>query len=509
MPLARVGALAAGGIFRSAHRVVRPLIFSTPIFLYFFLPVVLIVFLLSGRRNWVLLAASIVFYYWGETTFTLLLLFSVTINYFIGMAIARHGEGSDTGRLWLTGGIAVNLLLLTIFKYADFFVSNLNVVVTAVGLPALSEPNIHLPLGISFFTFQAMSYLIDVYRGTVKVEKNPSTLALYITMFPQLVAGPIVRYEEIADQLHKPRWRADDLAIGAERFVIGLAKKVIFADPVGQLADKIFQASGGDITSPVAWLGAICFTLQIYFDFSGYSDMAIGLGRMLGFRFPENFAHPYKSRSIQEFWRRWHMTLSRFFRDYLYIPLGGSRGGVLRTYANLWIVFLLCGLWHGASWLFVIWGGWHGLFLVLERTSFGRLINASPVLVKHLYVMLVVIVGWVFFRAETLPQALQMLSAMFAGGGWFDALDHLRTIANNYELFLVVVGAVLTLPIRRRLEGAIYVWRRRHWPNHSNGAQPVKLGLATARAAVYSGAVVYAMSAMAANTHQAFIYFRF
>lgn len=485
------------------------MIFSTPIFLYFFMPAVLIVYLATGRRNSVLLAASLVFYWWGETTFTLLLLFSITFNYLTGLAIERSGIGSRSGLNWLTAGIVVNLTLLMIFKYASFLVGNVNALITPLGLPALNDPKVHLPLGISFFTFQAISYLIDIYKGTVKVERNASTLALYMTLFPHLVAGPIVRYDEIADQLHNPRWRWNDLALGSERFIIGLAKKVIIADPLGQLTDKIFHAAGGDMSSPVAWLGALCFTLQIYYDFSGYTDMAVGLARMLGFRFPENFAHPYMATSIQEFWRRWHMTLSRFFRDYLYIPLGGSRGGPLRTYANLWIVFLLCGLWHGASWLYVIWGGWHGALLVLERTSFGKLIGSAPRLVRHAYVLLMVMIGWVFFRATSLPQAFEILSAMFAGGGWLQAPTLIGKVANNYELFLLVVGAIFAWPVRRRIEASLYVWRNRNWPNATQGAEAAKVSLATARAVAYSGALIFALAAMAANTHQAFIYFRF
>ena len=328
------------------------MLFSSTIFLFAFLPIVLTLhFVLRGvaARNTLLLAASLLFYAWGETGYVVILLASIAANWAFGLWIERSRERPGR-RLALALAIGGNLLLLGAFKYANFAVDSLNSLLAGAGLGPLALAPVHLPIGISFFTFQALTYVVDVYRRDAPVQSNPFTVALYISLFPQLIAGPIVRYGHVADALRERVSTLDDVAVGARRFLVGLGKKVLVANTLAMPADRIFALPPGELQASVAWLGAVCFTLQIYFDFSGYSDMAIGLGRIFGFHFPENFLYPYTAQSIRAFWRRWHITLSVWFRDYLYIPLGGSHTGALRTHGNLLAVFLLCGLWHGASW---------------------------------------------------------------------------------------------------------------------------------------------------------------
>jgi len=521
------------------------MIFSTPIFLYAYFPAVIAAYFgvkaLFARAgvgaslwagNIVLLLASLLFYWWGETYLSLLLWLSIGFNYLIGLWIGKAG-GRNGSNLPLIVGVVVNLGFLVAFKYGNFLLANIGALIGIDLAPFIFKPENPDPaaqqiIGISFFTFQAMSYLIDLNRGEVKTEKSVPALALYISLFPQLVAGPIVRYQEVAEQLRERTWRDHDVAMGMERFIVGLFKKVVIADEVGKISDAVYAIAGGDdpLTSPVAWLGAIAYALQIYFDFSGYSDMAIGLGRMFSFRFPENFMHPYKSRSIQEFWRRWHMTLSRFFRDYLYIPLGGNRVGPVRQYMNLWAVFLLCGLWHGASWAFVIWGAWQGVFLSLERTRFGRWLINSPRALQHVYVTGVFLLGWVFFRSTSIGQAGNMFEGMFLGGGWLNAVGEIGGAANNYQLFIVALGCLMVYPVRRWLEAQAYLLSRKlradagepstdgdaQAPAAAAGTRKINaslFGFTLARTLVYGGAALYALAAVAANTHQAFIYFRF
>ncbi|MGD8338870.1 MAG: MBOAT family protein, partial [Desulfobacterales bacterium] len=379
------------------------MLFSSIIFLFQFLPLCLLLYFLAGKRlrNLLLLIASLVFYAWGESYYVLLMLVSILVNYLCGLMIDRY-RGRQAARGFLIAAIAFNVLSISVFKYANFLVDNLNTLLSQIGAGPIELAPIHLPIGISFFTFQAMSYAVDVYRRDAPVQRNPLNIGLYIALFPQLIAGPIIRYHDIAAQLIRRRVRLDDLSYGIERFVVGLGKKVLIANQVAIIADQVFSFPYETLTPGVAWLGVLCYTLQIYFDFSGYSDMAIGIGRMFGFHFLENFNYPYISRSIREFWRRWHISLSSWFRDYLYIPLGGNHRGPLRTYLNLLIVFFLCGLWHGASWNFVIWGLLHGLFLVIERLGFEKILNRWWSPLRYLYVMLVVCTGWVFFRAENL-----------------------------------------------------------------------------------------------------------
>jgi alginate O-acetyltransferase complex protein AlgI len=412
-------------------------LFTEPTFLFLFLPVLLALYFIKGSRehasygNWLLLVASILFYAKGGGAFTWLMLASIAFNYWMAIAVDR-ARGSvppaaippkaHPARRWLALAVAVNLVVLGIFKYANFFVENVNALLGIFGGQRVDVPPVLLPIGISFFTFHAISYVVDVYRRDATAQKSPVHAALYLLLFPQLIAGPIIRYRDIADQLARRIVTIDGFAYGIRRFVIGLAKKVLIANVVAGPADKIFAMPFAELSAAHAWLGIVCYTLQIYFDFSGYSDMAIGLGRMFGFRFPENFRWPYIAGSVQEFWRRWHISLSTWFRDYLYIPLGGNRVAPARRYRNLVAVFFLCGLWHGASWNFVIWGLWHGAFLVVERviakSPSHQLTNSrtSGVLAwpiwGHAYTLGVVMVGWVFFRAETLPGALAFLKAM-------------------------------------------------------------------------------------------------
>ncbi len=382
------------------------MVFSSITFLLCFLPVTLIAYYLAGNRlrNLVLLLASLLFYAWGEGGYVLIMLLSIALNFVVGRLLDRT-EGKQARTAVLAGGIGLNLALLGYFKYGNWLVEIVAGLVPGLKAPEILADPIHLPIGISFFSFQALSYIIDVYRHDTQSQRNPLHLGLYIASFPQLIAGPIVRYRQVAEQIRHRLHDFSTFASGVERFIFGLSKKVLIANPLSAMADLIFSQQYAHLPVEIAWLGIICYALQIYFDFSGYSDMAVGLGRMFSFQFPENFNYPYISRSIQEFWRRWHITLSTWFRDYLYIPLGGSRQGAVKTYRNLVVVFLLCGLWHGASWNFVVWGAMHGVFLALERRVLKRVLQSVPRLFCHVYTLLVVLVAWVFFRVERLPDA--------------------------------------------------------------------------------------------------------
>ncbi len=380
------------------------MVFSSPIFLFLFLPVVLTIHQvlpsIRARNHWLLLT-SLLFYAWGETSFLLLLLASTLANYGLGLWVSRTGPFCNRKSAVFIA-IFVNLGLLAVFKYTNLVVSTLNSAFTWIGLPLLKVTPIDLPIGISFFTFHAISYILDVYRGKAAPAKDPRQVALYIFFFPQLVAGPILRWSAMAPQFLQRRTSVDQFAEGVRRFAGGLAKKILIANTLAVPADGIFGLSASELSTPAAWLGIICYTLQIYFDFSGYSDMAVGLGKMFGFTFLENFQFPYVAQSIRDFWRRWHISLSTWFRDYLYIPLGGNRGSPARTHWNLLLVFFLCGLWHGANLTFVVWGLYHGLFLILERTRFGKLQEKAPQMLRHFYTVLVVMGGWVIFRSETI-----------------------------------------------------------------------------------------------------------
>ena len=395
------------------------MIFSSHIFLLCFLPVFLTVYFLvpPKGRNLVLLLASVVFYAWGAPDFVLILLASTVANFYLVKAMHR-AQRTAMKKLWCTLAILLSLGLLAYFKYANFFVDNANALLAALGLGTMGWTKVLLPIGISFFTFQSITYVIDTYRGINAPMRRLTDYMVYIIMFPQLIAGPIVRYTDIADQITaQRRLRWEECLQGFYRFVIGLAKKVLIADVIGRTVDVVLAGDLAALDSGTAWITIAAYTMQLYFDFSGYSDMAIGLGRIMGFRFPENFDNPYTSASITEFWRRWHITLGAFMRNYLYIPLGGNRHGTARTYFNLWVVFLLSGLWHGASWNFVLWGAYHGFFLVVERIL-SRHIPLFDTKRRHpLFVLptfVILLVGWAIFRIEDLPSCWTFIQRLFA-----------------------------------------------------------------------------------------------
>jgi len=477
------------------------MVFASPIFLFLFLPLTLAAYFVLPRswRNGVLLVASLGFYAWGEAPYLLLVLASVAFNYILGTAISR-ATSTSRRRSWLAVAVTGNLGLLAVFKYANFAVANVNALAPILAITPLAVAAIPLPLGISFFTFHAISYVVDVYKRNAEAERNLPRFALYILLFPQLIAGPIIRWRDIAAQLRAREARLADFSYGARRFVLGLGKKVLIANPLGATADRIFALAAGDLTTPLAWLGIVCYTLQIYFDFSGYSDMAIGLMRMFGFRILENFNYPYIARSVREFWRRWHISLSNWFRDYLYIPLGGNRRGERRAYANLVLVFVLCGLWHGASWPFVLWGAWHGLFLVVERAGLERLLARSGPF-THLYTLLAVMGGWVLFRCETLTQAGHYYAALagFANG---DPLRHpLAEFLNAQVALTLAIGVVFATPVARRVGR----WR------DQVAAQPGLRARSVLAVDIGWTMLVYfaACAMLAAGTYNPFIYFRF
>ncbi len=424
------------------------MVFSSLVFIYLFLPLTLAGnFLLPRRaRNAWLFAASMLFYAWGEAWYSAVILASIAINWLLGLAVQATRGDARRGRWVLAGGVAVNLALLVWFKYANFLAGNISALAVALGGEPIALDAIHLPIGISFFTFQAISYLVDIHRGDVTAESSPVAFGMYKSLFPQLIAGPIVRYRDVASDIPDRQVSVDDLAAGLTRFVVGLGKKVLIANTVAAPADHVFGLAGDELTTGLAWYGVACYSLQIYFDFSGYSDMAIGLGRMLGFHFPENFALPYGAQSIREFWRRWHISLSTFFRDYVYIPLGGNRFGAARSALNLSLVFVLCGFWHGASWTFVVWGAFHGACLSAERLGLDRVIARLPPPARWAYAMVLVMIGWVFFRCETLTHAVAVLGAMagadaaaaVAGGSWHGAVD-------GQVVATMIVGAVAAI----------------------------------------------------------------
>lgn len=426
------------------------MLFSSIVFIGCFLPAVLFIYYiaLKGRRlaqNYFLLFASLAFYSWGEPLFVFVMIASFVGNWGFGILVGRYRENRQLARGMVVAMLVFNLSIIFVFKYLMFTIENINLL-TGMGL---TVPRIMLPIGISFFTFQAISYVIDIYRQKGAVQKNLLNVGLYIAFFPQLVAGPIIRYETIADQIMGRRETFDDFAQGVCRFVAGLGKKVLLANSFAVIADKSFAVSQtGELSIAFAWLGAIAYTLQIYFDFSGYSDMAIGLGRMFGFRFPENFNYPYISRSASEFWRRWHISLGSWFRDYIYFPLGGSRvRSKFRLVFNLFVVWFLTGLWHGANWTFICWGMLYFVFISLEKVlRFEEL--AIPPVAKHIYIMLLAIVGWVLFRAATLADAGAYLQVMFgfSGNPWLDANAIVYFQENVVYLFF---GILFSMPIAK------------------------------------------------------------
>ena len=492
------------------------MLFTEPTFLFVFLPVLLVLYYAGAfrlkpeaptetgvtpasrwkinYRNWLLVVASVIFYARGEGSFTGFIVASIAVNYLAALGIDRVRD-RPSARIILGATVALNLAALAGFKYAGFLATNLNALITAAGFAGIPVPSVLLPIGISFFTFHSISYIVDVYRREAVAQKRPVEAALYLLLFPQLVAGPIIRYREIADQLSARLHRAGEFAEGVRRFIVGLAKKMLIANVVAVPADRIFAMPPGELTAAHAWLAVSCYTLQIYFDFSGYSDMAIGLGRMFGFRFPENFNYPYVAASVQEFWRRWHITLSAWFRDYLYVPLGGNRAARARVYVNLLTVFFLCGLWHGANWTFVVWGLLHGSFLIAERVGLARLLDRLPPPGRHVYVLAVVMVGWVFFRADSLAGGMTMLGALVGRGAGIPTIYPAAWYLTPELLLAMVAGVIGSTPVAR-------------WFGQRGDASATHWRPLVAHAVLL---VMFALSIMlsAARTYNPFIYFQF
>ncbi len=484
------------------------MVFSSPIFLFLFLPVVLtgyfVLRTLRARNLW-LLGASLFFYAWGEPLFLLLLFASTWMNYRLGIWV-DVAEERHKRKLAVTLAIALNIGLLAFFKYANFVVYSTNSVLSWFHVSPLPFPHIALPIGISFFTFHALSYVIDIYRRKVPAARRLSDTGLYIFLFPQLIAGPILRWNAMAPQFAARTVTRDGFAEGVRRFITGLAKKMIVANTVALPADQIFALPESELTTSLAWLGIVCYTLQIYFDFSAYSDMAVGLGKMFGFKFLENFDYPYIATSIREFWRRWHISLSSWFRDYLYIPLGGNRVSELRNYLNLIIVFGLCGLWHGASWAFVIWGFYHGLFLVFERTRWGNFVNQLPRPAGHVYAILVVMFGWVLFRSETFSQAILFFKAMFGLGVAEATGQPIGRYLSRQVLWALALGVIFSAPTWPRLKALLA-----KWTDATPGSiRPVlRTTGQLAEAIILVMLLLVSAAWLAGGTYNPFIYYRF
>ena len=487
----------------------RPMVFSSASFLFLFFPLILVLYFASprGAKNTVLLIASLFFYLWGGGRFTGMLLVSITVNWLLGLWVNQFRPSNiqinsektdlgkvDLGKVGLVSAWVFNLGFLGYYKYANFFVEQVNTISPSL---FLGWDEIVLPIGISFFTFQALSYVVDVAKGLTPVQKRWDHFALYVALFPQLIAGPIVRYRDIATQIQRRSHSWSKVSQGAIRFAYGLVKKVVIADSIAKIAEATFEP-GIPLSFSAAWLGLIAYTIQLYFDFSGYSDMAIGLGRIFGFRFPENFRRPYSATSISDFWRRWHITLSQWIRDYVYIPLGGSRAGVSATYRNLAIAFLFTGVWHGANWTFILWGIYHGGWIMFERWQ-GR--DRSPIplpkaIPYRLVTLLIVMVGWVIFRAETVSDALmyyQGLGNFSTDLAWPDPLQEAWN--RQSQLCLLLGSSIILLP------GKINLGRYLDWSN-SQWAAGLKFAIATLG---FPMALLLTIS----NQFSAFLYFQF
>lgn len=418
------------------------MVFSSIIFLWVFLPLVLLIYFLSNDKvkNIVLLLASLIFYAWGEPKYIIIMIFSILINYLFGIIIDKNEKKNAIKKCVFVAAIIVNILLLGYFKYFNFFAINFN---NLFSKNIIEVKKILLPIGISFYTFQIMSYIIDLYRGDIKVQKNILNLALYVSFFPQLIAGPIVKYKDVENEIQSRKITIDLFSSGIKKFVYGLGKKVIISNSLAILVDNIYSNNVISLNTPILWLASIAYMFQIYYDFSGYSDMAIGLGRMFGFHFPENFNLPYISQSITEFWRRWHISLSSWFKQYLYIPLGGNRKGKIRTYLNLLIVFFVTGLWHGASWNFIFWGGfYYGTILIIERLFLKRILDSNRFkFINHFYSLFIILIGWVFFRADSLTHAFSIIKMMFS----FNFSNIYITLPTfmNLKIYIILVLAIV------------------------------------------------------------------
>lgn len=429
------------------------MVFSSLLFMFIYLPVVLAIYYLVPVRwrNLWLFVVNMIFYGWGEPIYLILMVFSITINYFCGILIEKYRADDKLARRILTVNTVVNLALLFFFKYTDLFIGSLN---SIAGKELIAPLGLSLPIGISFYTFQTMSYPIDVYRGDAYVQKNYISFGTFVCLFPQLIAGPIVRYKDVADQLDFRANSTEQFASGIKRFIIGLGKKVLIANNIGALWEIYSSTPVSELTALGAWMGIIAFTFQIYFDFSGYSDMAIGLGRMLGFEFLENFDYPYISKSVTEFWRRWHISLSTWFRDYVYIPLGGNRKGLARQFINILVVWCLTGFWHGANWTFLLWGLYYAIFLMLEKAFLLKAMEKIPAVFRHLYAILIFTCGWVVFQLDSVAQSIAYYKAMFGfGDAGFMAQGDLYNLSGFGLMF--VICAVASTPLGKKLYNAL------------------------------------------------------
>lgn len=466
------------------------MVFSSTIFLCVYLPLVLLGYYICPKkgRNLFLLIVSLVFYAWGEPKYVFLMIFSILVNYIFGRLMDKHRENKKRLKLMLVLSVVIDIGLLSVFKYTDFIITNVNAIFGA----NFDLLNIALPIGISFYTFQAMSYTIDVYRDDVRVQKNLIDFGMYITMFPQLIAGPIVRYADVQDQLAERSVTTADFSEGVMRFVVGLGKKVLLANQMGAVWSDIY-ALGGDVSALMAWTGAIAYTFQIYFDFSGYSDMAIGLGRMFGFKFPENFRYPYQSVSITDFWRRWHITLSTWFKEYLYIPLGGNRRGLARQALNLLIVWSLTGFWHGAGWNFVMWGLYYFVILFIEKLFLLKALDKLPKFFRHVYALVLIIIGWVIFASDDVSVLLPYLGSMFGANGAIGGMD-VYTLLTKAVLLIICCIASTELPKKLFLSAA--------------GAMNEKAAF-TLKSVLMIALLEMSMILLIGDSYNPFLYFRF
>ena len=500
------------------------MVFSSLTFLYYFLPIILIVYIFlpntavvplpRGRklvipaRNLLILFSGFFFYAWGEPFYVVLMLFSTLIDYTAGRLMAKFDDSPAKRRACLIVSVCMNVGLLAVFKYSDFLIDTVNGIfrsnitnpvilanraINDVYNFGLSESRVALPIGISFYTFQSMSYTIDLYLRNIKVQKSFVSFSSYVTLFPQIVAGPIVRYEDVAAELDERTVNINKISEGICKFVKGLAKKVLLANNIGIIWTQIKAMDYGEISAATAWIGILAFTFQIYFDFSGYSDMAVGLGKMLGFNVPKNFDHPYLSKSVSEFWRRWHITLGTWFREYVYIPLGGNRKGLPKTLRNLLITWMLTGLWHGASWNFVLWGLYFGVLIIIERLGWGKILEKLPKAVSMLYTFLLVVFGWVLFDTDTLGDAGRFIGAMFGAGGSFAD----RT--SSYMFFTNIVIFILCIFASTDLFERLKRFARKHYQKAYLYSYPV----------VIAAVLLLCTSYLVNATYNPFLYFRF
>lgn len=468
------------------------MLFSSIVFLFTFLPTVMILYyLLPVRfRNVILLLASLVFYAWGEPVYLFLMLLSILFNYFSGLDIARNLQDKRAAKRSLVFNLIINLAVLGFFKYEGFVLDTLNGI-----LPVhISYHALPLPIGISFYTFQILSYIIDVYRGNVKVQTNLPNFALYVTMFPQLIAGPIVQYADVDEQLASREVSRTKFGEGSMYFIRGLAKKVLLANTSGMIFTEVSGLAKGNIAVMTAWLGAFAYMFQIYFDFSGYSDMAVGLGKMFGFEFNMNFNYPYVSKSITEFWRRWHISLSSWFRDYVYIPLGGNRVSKIKHIRNLLIVWFLTGLWHGAAWNFVAWGLYYGVILIIEKYLLSPVLDRLPDVVRHIYSIVLVVIGWVLFFSSSFGQAADYIRVMFgAGAHGFADRESMYLLTSNLILWLILIFGSTPL-VHFRYE---HMLRSKKW------------NTTIINSVVYAALFIVCIAYLVTETYNPFLYFRF